>query len=160
MIAEMRLSAAEAEFLVEAAAHHAAAMQVPQNIAVVDHAGHLIAFRRMDGAKFTSIEIAIAKAFTAAGAGKPTADIGPATQPGKPGYGIQNLHGGRFTTLPGGIPILVEGRVVGAIGSAPVPPIRIDPSRKPPQTHFADRARTRPAMRRRKRPEIVACLGL
>ncbi len=116
MITSMRLSADEAEFVIDATARCAKSMQVPQNIAIVDPAGHLIAFRRMDGANFTSIEIAIAKAFTAAGAGKPTADIGPATQPGKPGYGIQSLHSGRFTTLPGGIPFVVDGTIVGAIG--------------------------------------------
>ena len=38
-------------------------------MAVVDESGHLIAFRRMDGAKFSSVEIAINKAFTSSGAG-------------------------------------------------------------------------------------------
>ena len=106
----------EAEAVIEAAAVRARAIGVPQNIAIVDAAGHLVAFRRMDGAKFTSIEIALAKAFTAAGAQKETRAIGPATQPGEPGFGIQALHGGRFTTLPGGIPLTANGGVVGAIG--------------------------------------------
>lgn len=110
------IGSAEAERLVELAALCAADMGVPQNIAVVDAAGHLVAFRRMDGAKFISIEIAIAKAFTAAGTRKATREIGPATQPGEPGFGIQNLLGGRFTTLPGGLPITVDGAVIGAIG--------------------------------------------
>jgi uncharacterized protein GlcG (DUF336 family) len=105
-----------AEAVIAAASRHAEAMGVPQNIAIVDEAGHLVAFRRMDGAKFFSIEIAIAKAFTAAGARKATRDIGPATQPGAGGFGAQNLHGGRFTTLPGGIPLVMNGQVVGAIG--------------------------------------------
>src|SRR4051812_12830159 len=90
----------EAEHLIAAAAKRADEIGVPENIAVVDEAGHLVAFRRMDGAKFTPIEIAISKAFTAAGARKETRAIGPATQPGEPGFGIQNMHGGRFTTLP------------------------------------------------------------
>jgi len=91
-------------------------MGVPQNIAIVDESGHLVAFRRMDDAKFFSIEIAITKAFAASGARKATKEIGPATQPGAPGYGAQALLGGRFTTLPGGIPLVVKGAVVGAIG--------------------------------------------
>ena len=37
------------------------------NIAVVDSTLHLLAFARMDGAKLTSVDIAINKAFTAAG---------------------------------------------------------------------------------------------
>jgi uncharacterized protein GlcG (DUF336 family) len=105
-----------AEAVIAAASRQAEAMGVPQNIAIVDEAGHLVAFRRMNGAKFFSIEIAIVKAFTAAGARKATRDIGPATQPGSGGFGAQNLHSGRFTTLPGGIPLVVNGQVVGAIG--------------------------------------------
>ncbi|WP_244545327.1 GlcG/HbpS family heme-binding protein [Devosia enhydra] len=105
-----------AEAVIADATARASAMGVPQNIAVVDDAGHLVAFRRMDGAKFFSIEIAITKAFAASGARKPTKEIGPATQPGAPGFGAQALLGGRFTTLPGGIPLVVEGAVVGAIG--------------------------------------------
>ncbi len=116
MIACNMIDAAEAEAVIAAAAAKAAAMGVPQNIAVVDAAGHLVAFRRMDGAKFMSIEIAMAKAFTAAGARKETVDVMPATLPGQPGYGIQNLHGGRVTTLGGGIPLVREGAVVGALG--------------------------------------------
>ena len=107
---------AEAERIIAAGAAKAHEIQVPQNIAVVDAFGHLVAFRRMDGAKFLSIDIATAKAVTAAGARKATADILPATQPGQPGFGIQNLNNGRFTTLGGGIPLVSDGEVVGAVG--------------------------------------------
>ncbi|MGN6466441.1 MAG: GlcG/HbpS family heme-binding protein [Rhizobiaceae bacterium] len=116
MLSDRRIDLRTAEEVIEAACEQAAEMGVPQNIAIVDNAGHLVAFRRMDGAKFFSIEIALAKAYTAAGARKATADIGPATQPGEGGFGAQNLHGGRFTTLPGGVPLMVGDVVVGAIG--------------------------------------------
>ena len=116
MLSKVTIDIATAEEVIAAATSHAQAMGIPQNIAIVDEAGHLVAFRRMDGAKFFSIEIAITKAFAAAGTRKPTKDTGPATQPGNPGYGAQALLGGRFTTLPGGIPLLVDGVVVGAIG--------------------------------------------
>jgi len=110
------IDAAEAETVIAAGVAKATEMGVPQNIAVVDAAGHLVAFRRMDGAKFMSIEIAMAKAFTAAGARRATADILSATLPGQPGFGLQNLHAGRITTLGGGLPLLRAGAVVGAIG--------------------------------------------
>jgi Uncharacterized protein, possibly involved in utilization of glycolate and propanediol len=116
MITSRSIDINEAERAIAAATAQAQAMGVPQNIAIVDAAGHLVAFRRMDGAKFLSIEMAIAKATTAAGARKATADIMPATLPGQPGFGIQNLHGGRFTALGGGIPLLAGATVVGAIG--------------------------------------------
>lgn len=116
MLNKLSIDIETAEAVIEAATAHAAKMGVPQNIAIVDDAGHLVAFRRMDGAKFFAIEIAITKAFAASGTRKATREIGPATQPGAPGYGAQALLGGRFTTLPGGIPLVVGGAVVGAIG--------------------------------------------
>ncbi|AKR58224.1 hypothetical protein XM25_21005 [Devosia sp. H5989] len=116
MLTKLSIDNATAEAVIAAASERATAMGVPQNIAVVDEAGHLVAFRRMDGAKFFSIEIAITKAFAAAGTRKATRDIGPATQPGQPGFGAQALVGGRFTTLPGGIPLEVGGAVIGAVG--------------------------------------------
>lgn len=111
-----RINAVDAEETIAAAAARAMEIGVPQNIAIVDESGHLVAFRRMDGAKFISIDIALAKAYTAAGTRKSTRDIAPVTVPGEPGFGIQNLAGGRFTTLAGGIPLIVEDVVVGAIG--------------------------------------------
>lgn len=116
MHAIANIDIAEAEAVIAAATARAQEIGVPQNIAVVDAAGHLVAFRRMDGAKFTSIEIAMAKAYTAAGTRRQTAEIGPATQPGQPGYGIHTLLGGRFTTVPGGVPLVADGVTVGAIG--------------------------------------------
>lgn len=116
MLTISNISCDEAQAVIAAAAREATDMGVPQNIAIVDAAGHLVAFRRMDGAKFTSIEIALAKAFTAAGAQAETRDIGPRTVPGEPGFGIQAMHGGRFTTIAGGIPLRVAAQVVGAIG--------------------------------------------
>ena len=111
------IDVATADKLIEYVTERAIAMGVPQNIAVVDEGGHLVAFRRMDDAKFFSIDIAITKAFAAAGARKATHEIAPATQPGMPGFGAQALLGGRFTTLGGGVPLcLPDGTVVGGLG--------------------------------------------
>ena len=86
------------------------------NIAIVDPTLHLLAFTRMDGAKLTSIDIAINKAFTAAGHRAPTSFYKDAVWPGGPAYGINNSNGGRFVTIAGGVPIVVGGVVVGAVG--------------------------------------------
>ena len=71
----------------------------------------------MPTAKLTSIDIAINKAFTAAGHRVPTSHYNSQTFfPGGMGFGIQYSNGGRFCTLTGGVPVLVHGVVVGAIG--------------------------------------------
>ncbi|KAF1952323.1 DUF336-domain-containing protein [Byssothecium circinans] len=105
--ARTALSAAEAR------AH---SINVPMNIAIVDSSCHLLAFSRMEGAKITSINIAIDKAFTAAGHRAPTSIYKENVWPGGPAYGIGNSNGGRFMTIAGGVPILKDGAVVGAVG--------------------------------------------
>jgi len=87
------------------------------NIALVDSTLHLLHFTRMPRAKLTSIQTAIDKAFTAAGHRAPTSTYaGKNFLPGGPAYGIHNTNGGRFMLIGGGIPISVDGQVVGAIG--------------------------------------------
>lgn len=105
--ARVALSAAEA---------HAKAINVPMNIAILDNACHLLAFARMEGAKITSINTAIDKAYTAAGHRAPTSIYKEAVWPGGPAFGINNSNGGRFMTIAGGVPIVRDGIVVGAIG--------------------------------------------
>lgn len=110
------LDLSDAEKLVGAARAASVAAGVDQNIAIVDRSGELLAFVRMDGAKWISGQMAINKAFTAAGTRMPTADLAARTEPTQPGWMIQTQHDGRFTTLGGGLPIIVEGEAVGAIG--------------------------------------------
>lgn len=95
----------------------AARIGVPMNVAIVDSSCQLIAFNRMEGAKITSINIAIDKAFTAAGHRAPTSTYKENVWPGGAAFSIWNSNGGRFTTIAGGLPIMdQEGHVLGAIG--------------------------------------------
>lgn len=102
--------------LLEGARARAAEIGVPMCIAVSDAAGNLVAFERMDGGKITSITIAIDKAYTAAAAKKATHEYGTASQPGAPAYGINSAIGGRLMVVGGGLPLIVSGEVVGAVG--------------------------------------------
>ena len=71
----------------------------------------------MPDAKLTSIQIAIDKAFTAAGHRSPTSAYQDKNfLPGGPAFGIHNSNGGRFSIIGGGIPIVIDGATVGAIG--------------------------------------------
>jgi uncharacterized protein GlcG (DUF336 family) len=97
--------------LVKAAADHATAMGVPQCIAVVDAGCNLLAFLRMDGARVLSAESARRKAETAAAGGKPSGGM-----PEELEIKLALATAGRMTNLKGGVPIIVDGQVVGGIG--------------------------------------------
>jgi uncharacterized protein GlcG (DUF336 family) len=112
----LELDLNDARLLLEGARAHADQIGVPMCIAIADSAGNLIAFERMDGGKITSITIAIDKAFTAAAARKATHEYGEASQPGNAAYGINSAIGGRLMVVAGGLPVTVDGTVVGAVG--------------------------------------------
>ena len=111
-----RLTLQGARLILTAAARRAAAIGVPMDIAVVDDAGHLLAFNRMDGAKLSSIDIAISKAWTSACARRATHEYSEMAAPGRPAFGINISNQGRFMIVGGGLPIFVDGRIVGGIG--------------------------------------------
>jgi len=111
-----RLTLQGARLIMAAAARRAAAIGVPMDIAVVDDGGHLLVFNRMDGAKLSSIDIAVSKAWTAACARRPTHEYAEIAGPGKPAFGIHVSNQGRFMIVGGGLPIAVGGRVIGGIG--------------------------------------------
>ncbi len=116
MLTIKRLSLEEARVLVEGAKEKSAAMGIPMCIAVCDEFGHLIHFERMDGGKISSISIAIDKAFTGAVARKGTHIYNQLCQPGQPTFGIHITNGGHFSIIGGGLPVTVDGEIVGGIG--------------------------------------------
>lgn len=86
------------------------------NIAIVDASLYLLHFERMPGAKLTSIDIAMNKAFTAAGHRAPTSVYKEMVWPGGAAFGLNSSNNGKFMYVAGGIPIKVDGEVIGAIG--------------------------------------------
>jgi uncharacterized protein GlcG (DUF336 family) len=106
----------EAQRILSAAEEKARQMGQPMNIAVMDAGRNLVAFHRMDGAWVASTDIAIDKAFTSAGRGLTTRKIGEMAQPGQPLFGINTTNGGRIVIFAGGIPLMRDGGVIGAVG--------------------------------------------
>ena len=107
---------AEAEILIDGATKKSVEMNIPMCIAVTDESGHLMAFDRMDGGKISSSPIAIDKAFTGAVARKGTHIYNELCQPGKSTFGIHVTNGGHFSIIGGGLPVTVDGQIVGGIG--------------------------------------------
>jgi uncharacterized protein GlcG (DUF336 family) len=107
--AKMMLSAAEAK---------ATSLGIPYNVAVVDAGGHLLAFSRQDGALIGSIDLAIDKAVTARIFDKATSDLAELSQSGKPLFGIEVSNSGKVVIFGGGIPVTIDGHIVGAVGTS------------------------------------------
>ena len=84
----------------------------PVSIAVVDDAGHLMVFHRMDGAKLVATDIAIRKARTAVYFQGPTKGLEEEVAGGR--TALLPIEG--FMPLEGGIPLVVDGVLVGAVG--------------------------------------------
>lgn len=116
MLTLKRLDLDDANTIVAAARAKAEEIGVPVCIAVTDESGNLIAFGRMDDSKPTSVGLAIDKSYSAAGVKKGTHVLGEVSQPGAPAYGLSSTLGGRMVVLSGGLPVLLDGQVVGAIG--------------------------------------------
>ena len=106
-----------AKAVLAAAEKRAVEIGVPMDIAVVDDGGHLLAFARMDGAKISSVDIALRKAYSAAIRRKPS---GAAMVNGQPNVmlslGLAIASRAHQTPIRGGLPLLVDGKCVGAIG--------------------------------------------
>jgi glc operon protein GlcG len=112
-----KLTLEGADAVLAASRRRAEEIRVPMNIAVVDDGGQLLVFERMDGAKPASIEISIVKAQAAALRRAPT---GPAMAGDQVNValalGLAVAAPAHQTPIRGGVPLVVDGQVVGAVG--------------------------------------------
>ena len=108
----------DAKRILAAGEAKAVSLGIPYNIAVVDAGGHLVAFVRQDGSLIGSIDLAIDKAVTARIFDKTTSELAALAQSGKPLFGIQESDAGKVVIFGGGIPILIAGKIVGAVGTS------------------------------------------
>jgi uncharacterized protein GlcG (DUF336 family) len=99
-----------------AAAAEAEARQNGWNvvIAIVDAAGNLVLLQRLDGTQIGSIEVARGKAWTAAAFRRPSKAFEDVAAAGGSGLRVLTLPG--VVAVEGGIPLFVDGQIVGAIG--------------------------------------------
>ena len=112
------LTLEEAKRMLSAAEAKAETLGIAYNLAVVDAGGHLLAFLRQDGALIGSINLAIDKAKTARVFDKATSELAELAQSGGPLFGIQESNAGEVVIFGGGIPVILGGSVVGAIGTS------------------------------------------
>lgn len=113
------LTSQESRTVIDAAVRAADELGIPMSLAVLDPAGHLLAFLRMDGAPWISADIAQGKAWTAAAYGAPSAAQKAKMEP-MPNFSaaITARTGGRFTPQTGAVPVYRDGSLLGALGAS------------------------------------------
>ncbi|KAB0488707.1 glc operon protein GlcG [Pseudomonas reinekei] len=106
------LSQAEVSQILTAARSEAQANQWPVTIVVVDDGGHPLALERLDGASPISAYIATEKARTSALGRRESKGYEEMVNGGRTAF----LSAPLLTSLEGGVPIIVDGQVIGAVG--------------------------------------------
>ena len=106
------LTQTEVTQILTAARNDATTHNWPVSIAIVDDGGHLLAFERLDGASALSGYIGIEKARTAALGRRESKSYEEMVNGGRTSF----LSAPVVTSLEGGVPIIVDGQVIGAVG--------------------------------------------
>lgn len=83
-------------------------------IAILDSGGHLVLLQRLDNTQFASIEVAQQKAYSAVAFRRPTKVFQDGVAAGGEGLRLLRLAGA--TPIEGGLPLIFDGKIVGAIG--------------------------------------------
>ena len=112
------LTLEDAKQMLSAAEAKAGSLGIPYCVAVVDAGGHLVAFLRQDSALIGSVDLAINKAATARIFDKTTAELATLAQSGRPLFGIQECNSGKVVIFGGGVPVILDGTIVGAVGAS------------------------------------------
>jgi uncharacterized protein GlcG (DUF336 family) len=113
----------EARAIIEGAIAFARSQNMRMAVAVLDDGGYIVSVDRMDGTSFNSVNQAIGKAFTSVLYRRPSADMAELvkTAPDR-FYGIMNMWPGKVYIVSGGLPLVVDGKLVGAVGISGLPP--------------------------------------
>jgi len=104
----------QARKVLAAAIADARRQNLPMAVAIVDTAGHLVAFERMDNTQSASIAVAQDKALSAAMYRRPTKVFQDLIAGGGVGLRVLSLRGAN--AVEGGVPLAVDGKIVGAVG--------------------------------------------
>jgi len=110
------ISLSLAKQVMAAAEREAVEHSWPMAIAIVDSSGHLVLFEKLDQAQYGSVTVAIAKAETALNFRRSTRIFEDAIASG--GLGLRLATVPTLTALEGGVPLIVDGQVIGAIGAS------------------------------------------
>ncbi|MCQ2013451.1 MAG: heme-binding protein [Clostridium butyricum] len=111
-----KLSLKTAKEIIERAESKAEELNIAVTITILDDGGNLIAQHRMDNSLLISIDASFSKAYTSVAMKIPTEEVYNIVQPGSEFYGLENISPGRICVFGGGLPIINNGKIIGAIG--------------------------------------------
>ena len=116
------ISLAEARAIVDGAVGYAREANMRMAVVVVDQSGNVISADRMDGAALQNIRFAEGKAFAAALYRQTTEEMAGLykTRPDRY-FGIMNMYPGKIYLVGGGVPLALDGKLVGGVGVAGLP---------------------------------------
>jgi uncharacterized protein GlcG (DUF336 family) len=116
------ISLPEARAIIEGAIAFAREGNMRMAVIVVDQAGNIVSADRMDGAALQNIRFAEGKAFASALYRQTTEQMGALykTRPDRY-FGIMNMYPGKIYLVGGGVPLAVDGKLVGGVGVAGLP---------------------------------------
>lgn len=110
------VTADQAKSAAAAAVAEAKKNQWTMAVAIVDTAGDLVYFEKMDNTQVGSVDVAIGKARSSARFKRPTKAFQDALAAGGEGWRIMTLEGA--VAVEGGLPLIVGGKIIGAIGAS------------------------------------------
>lgn len=110
------ITADQAKSVAAAAVAEARKNQWTMAVAIVDTAGDLVYFEKMDNTQVGSVDVAIGKARSSARFKRPTKAFQDALAAGGEGWRIVTLEGA--VAVEGGLPLIVGGKIIGAIGAS------------------------------------------
>ncbi len=119
---EQTISLAEARTIIDAAIAHAGEKNLRMGVVVLDASGEMVAGAHMDGASGRNIMFAEGKAYASVMYRTTSAALSELykTRPDRY-FGIQNMYGNKVYLVDGGVPLAVDGKLVGAVGVAGTP---------------------------------------
>jgi len=116
------ISLAEARAIIDGAIAYSREANLRMAVVVVDQSGTVVSADRMDGAALQNIRFAEGKAFASALYRQTTEEMGALykTRPDRY-FGIMNMYPGKIYLVGGGVPLAVNGQMVGGVGVAGLP---------------------------------------
>jgi glc operon protein GlcG len=116
------ITLAEAQAIIDGAVAFSRERNMMMAVVVLDQSGYVVSSARMDGAPFRNTHFAEGKAFASAITGRTSEALGELANDRPDRYfGMMNMYPGKVYLAGGGVPLSVDGTIVGAVGVSGLP---------------------------------------